>query len=516
MIDLSTVPDKPGCYLYKDVKGVIIYVGKAKNLRKRVSQYFQKTLADEKTRQLVARIATADFIITNSEVEALLLENSLIKKHQPKYNINLKDAKQYAYLEVTAEEFPRLITLRDKTKATGALYGPFVSGFARQELAQFLIKTFKIRTCRKLPKRACLRYHLGLCDAPCINGISREEYLENVAQAEQVLKGKTSEARKTLEKKMTAAAKNEAFEQAQRYKEQLSALAWLEEKQTVERNKRSEEDIFNFHVSGETVYMMRFSVRKGTLEGKESFTFEQGPDWYESFLTSYYEDHDVPKEVILPRKVGKVTEAFLSLKAERKVVVTVPVQGAKKELLSLVKKNIIYEYFAGEERLEDLKEQLLLEKKPSVIECFDISHLSGTFTVASMVCFKDGKPFKSGYRRFKIKQDQNDDFLSMKEVVGRRYKRLQEEKKDFPDLIVIDGGKGQLNAAQEALGELGLTLPIISLAKKFEEIYLPGRDTPLRLGQKSKGLLLLRAVRDEAHRFAITYNRLLRKKGMKK
>ncbi len=513
MILLQDLPNKPGCYLYKDSKGIIIYVGKAKNIKKRVSSYFQKNLLDEKTKQLVKRIATMDYIITDTEVEALLLENSLIKKHTPKYNINLKDSKQYAYLELTNEEYPRLLVLRDKTKAQGQLFGPFVSGTARAELQQFLIKTFKIRTCTTLPKRACLRYHLGICDAPCIHNISKEEYDEEIAKVASILKGHTSEVRKELLAKMKQAAQKEAFEQAQKYKEQLDALTWLEEKQHVQR-KEAEEDIINYHEDKEQIYLVKFAVRKGLLEEKQSYLFDKTIDWYESFITSYYTENDVPKELILPKKISATAETYLSLRAQRKIKVTIPLQGTKKSLLDLAKTNIMHEYFQGEERTRDLKEQLNLDEVPVIIECFDISHLSGTHNVASMVQFKNGRPNKNNYRRYKLSTEVNDDFIHMHEVVYRRYKRLLYEKKELPGLIVIDGGKGQLSAAQEALRDLGLKLPIISLAKKEEEIYLPNEDFPLRIKKTAKGLLLLRAIRDEAHRFAISYNRLLRKKEL--
>lgn len=515
MIELSTLPNEPGCYIYKDVQEIIIYVGKAKNIKKRVSSYFQKNLSDEKTKQLVKRIASIDYIITSNEVEALLLENSLIKKHRPKYNIDLKDSKQYAYLELTNEEFPRLMVLRDKIRAQGQIFGPFVSGTARMELQQFLTKTFKIRTCATLPKRACLRYHLGICSAPCVNAVSETAYSENVQEVAAILKGKTSEVRKKILLKMKKAAKKEAFEQAQTYKEQAEALMWLEEKQHVQR-KKAEEDIINYYEDKEKIYVIKFSVRKGLLEEKQIYIFDNAINWYESFITNYYTDNEIPQEIILPKKISDAAQTYLSLLGKRTVKIIIPEKGTKKALLDLAKKNILYEYFQGEERTQDLKEKLQLDEEPTIIECFDVSHLSGTNNVASMVQFKNGKANKINYRRYKLSTEVNDDYVHMHEVVYRRYKRLLYERKDMPNLIVIDGGKGQLGAAAEALRDLGLKLPIISLAKKEEEIYLPNEDTPLRLKKTTKGLLLLREIRDEAHRFAITYNRLLRKKGLTK
>lgn len=515
MIELSKLPEEPGCYVFKDAKNIILYVGKAKNIKKRVTSYFQKNLTDEKTRQLVKRIEHIDYIVTSNEVEALLLENSLIKKHQSKYNINLKDSKQYAYLEITNEEYPRLIVLRDKTLAKGQIYGPFVSGTARMELQQFLIKTFKLRTCKKLPPRACLRHHLGICSAPCIAAISKNEYEEDLAQVAAILKGKTSQAKKKILAKMEKAAKKEAFEQAQKYKEQAEALTWLEEKQHVQR-KKAEEDIINYYEDKNKIYIVKFTVRKGLLEEKQNYVFEKTINWYESFITNYYTDNIPPKEIILPKKISEAAQTYISLQAQRKITITIPEKGTKKALLQLAKKNIMYEHFKGEERLKDLQEQLMLQEEPRIIECFDVSHLSGTNNVASMVQFKNGKPNKNNYRRYKLSIEINDDYEHMHEVVYRRYKRLLYERAELPKLIVIDGGKGQLGAGLQALRDLGLKLPIIALAKKEEEIYLPEEDKPLRLQRTAKGLLLLREIRDEAHRFAITYNRLLRKKSMTK
>jgi excinuclease ABC subunit C len=515
MIPIANLPQKPGCYLYKDAQEHIIYIGKAKNIRKRVAQYFQKKNHDDKTRVLVQHIADMDYIITSNEIEALLLENTLIKKHQPKYNIDLKDAKQFAYLEITAETFPRLQLLREKKEGMGELFGPFVSGAAREEISHFLINTFKIRTCKKLPKKSCLRYHLGLCGAPCIQAISQEAYLQDIEKARLILKGKTQDAKKQLEKEMKLFAAQERYESANTAKKQLASLEWLTEKQNAERKKQHDEDIINYHEEQGTVYIMKFSSAKGTLHDKQSYVFVDKIEWYEDFLQTLYEEEQVPKELILPKNISPVLKQFLEQQRGNKVIITIPKQGEKKSLLSLVKENIMHEHFGGIKQLEDLKEKLNLDIPPRIIECFDISHLAGTHTVASMVQFKDGKPNKKNYRRFKIRTVAGiDDFASMHEVIHRRYKRIQEEEGTNPDLIVIDGGKGQLSSAVAALQELGVQIPIIALAKRIEEIFLPGQEEPILLSSKSKGLLLLRSIRDEAHRFAITYNRLLRKKEL--
>jgi len=508
--DLSQLPSLPGCYLFRDSKNIILYVGKAKHLKKRVSNYFQKKDHDPKTSALVGRIKTIDFFITSTEDEALILENNLIKQHQPKYNINLKDAKRYAYIQVTDEAIPRLLLARQKL-GKGHFYGPFVSGTIRDEILKTLNNSFQLRTCKTLPKRPCLRYHLGLCTAPCIEKVSASEYQGQVAKAEMVLKGRTKELTKMLEQEMKAAAKRERFETALLLRNQISAITWLQEKQNMERSKRFNEDIINYHIQGDQVYLMLFNIYKGTLSNKQEFIFPTSEGFLEQFLMQFYDDAPLPKEIIIPHVVSEVLVSFFKKKHAH---VLVAKRGEKKQLLDLVKLNITNQFFAANEKLLALQKALDLHELPVVMECFDISHLSGTSTVASMVQFRQGKPFKDNYRRYKIKLDRNDDFAAMAEVVTRRYKRLKDERLPFPDIIIIDGGMGQLSAAKEALKHVGVQIPLISLAKKEEEIYVVGRDTPLRLPHSNKGLQLLQNIRDEAHRFAISYNRLLRKKSL--
>jgi len=507
-IDLTRIPKEPGCYLYKDDKGTIIYVGKAKDLSKRVRSYFSKKHLD-KTALLVQNISSVDFIVTSSEAEALLLENTLIKKHQPKYNVDLKNGQRYAYIRITNETFPRLVVARDQ-REKGKYFGPFVSGQVRDDILQTLIKTFHIRTCKRLPKRACLRYHINLCDAPCVAKISEEEYNLAIEKCVMVLKGKTKELVKHLIAEMNIASKQMRYEDALLKKRQIDSLQWLDERQSVERNKTYDEDIINYRLIDSRVYLILFNIYKGTLTRKQEFVFDETPDFFEEFLERYYEDHSIPKELIVPVAVSDVVKEHLGIK-----VVTVPKVGEKKKLLGLVDKNIELSFFADLARLEELKEKLKLPVLPRVIECFDISHLGGTHVVASMVQFRDGKAAKENYRRFKMSNEVNDDFLNMAEVVRRRYKRLLSEKAELPELIVIDGGKGQLAAAFEEMKALGIRIPMIGLAKQFEEIFFPGMSRSLVLGRSNKGLQLLQAIRDEAHRFAITYNRLLRKKSLK-
>jgi len=512
--DLDSIPHKPGCYFFLDLSKRPIYIGKAKDLRKRVASYFNKKGLDAKTKVMVSQAKDIDFIVTNSEVEALILENNLIKKNSPKYNIDLKDAKRYAYLEIPHEKFPRLLTAR-KTQSDVKMFGPFTSGASREYVRDLLTKTFKIRTCNTLPKKACLRHHIGLCDAPCVGKQSEEEYLENIKAVEMVLKGGTQHLFNQLEKRMRNASNTQEFELALKYRDQMKALKWLHEKQTMERQKKYDEDIIHYLIQKDHVYLMVFNVRQGILENKREFDFPLSQNFLEEFLVQFYSEEAIPQEIILPERVDPSIQKYLEKVREKKVTLLVPQKGEKKSLLDLVKKNIEIHFFGDQEKIEALQKALVLQDKPEVIECFDISHLSGTSTVASMVQFRNGKPDKSNYRRFKIKTVEGvDDFAAMGEVVRRRYYKLVQEKLALPDLIVIDGGLGQLSYAMDELKKLGVYVPVISLAKREEEIYIPGKRVPLKLSKKSKALLLLIAIRDEAHRFAINYNRLLRKKSL--
>jgi excinuclease ABC subunit C len=331
-----------------------------------------------------------------------------------------------------------------------------------------------------------------------------------------VLKGKTKDLLKDLKADMKKASDKQDFEFALELRNQIESINWLSEKQTMDRQKKYNEDIINYVVQDENVYLILFNVYKGTLENKQQFEFDLTNEFLEEFMVQYYSENDVPKEIILPREIDESLILYLGLQKKSKVKVTIPQKGEKKQLLELVKKNIELTYFGDMEKLNDLQKKLRLQELPSVIECFDISHISGTSTAASMVQFRNGIPDKSNYRRFKIRTVTGvDDFAAMSEVVKRRYTRLINEKAEFPNLIIIDGGAGQLNSALTELRELGLKIPIISIAKRFEEIYLPGMDKPLRLEKRSKALRYIQEVRDEAHRFAISYHRVLRKKAMK-
>jgi excinuclease ABC subunit C len=495
---LDEIPISPGCYLFKNSLKEIIYVGKAKQLRKRVSSYFQKKDHDLKTQMLVDEIDDIDFIATRTEVEALILENSLIKKYYPRYNLDLKDSQRYAYLHITDSEFPWIETER-KREESGEYYGPFVSGSIRKVITDVLTRNFRILTRKPSPRLKKI--------------IAKEDYLKRVGQARKILRGKVDKLINDLEIEMDSAAAKTHYEYALTIRNQINALKSLKEKQIMEFSRAFDSNIINYVISGENVYLLVFSIRKGVLEGKQEFEFPYKDEFLDEFLLRYYDDAPIPLEVILPQKVDDAFEGYLTNKRKRKVNIIVPEKGDKKLLLDLVLKNVNLTFFAGKERLIELQKALNLPKIPIIMECFDISHLSGTNTVASMVRFENGIPDKSNYRKFKIRNvTMGDDFLAMSEVIERRFSGSLSGKMKKPDLIIIDGGLGQLNVALNVLAKLKLKIPVISLAKRFEEIYVYGKSEPVVLQKNNKGLQVLQAIRDEAHRFAISYQRLLRNK----
>jgi excinuclease ABC subunit C len=515
MFDTATLPGTPGCYLFLDKRGTIIYVGKAKNLKKRVSSYFQKKDHDIKTRNLVSGIARVSVMVTNTETEALLLENNLIKKHQPKYNIDLKDAKRYAYIELTREQFPRIGIARRTGNGEASYFGPFVSAAERDALIHIVRKIFCLRSCRRLPKRACLRHHMHTCSAPCIGAIGEDEYRLQVERAAALLKGKSSELLISLREEMAGYSSCEEYEKALALRNQIAAVTHLAERQHVERPKETDQDVIGYTVSDDKVYLMVFSVEKGLLAGKQEYSFDNREDFFEEFLVQYYADHVPPPELIVPHEVGEAMAGYLAERKGKTVQVTVPKIGEKKKLLELVEMNLRHAFLKNELKVKDLQTNLGLADTPEVIECFDISHLSGTAMVGSMVQFRSGVPDKKNYRRYKIKTVEGiDDFASIAEVVKRRYDRLIREDAEMPDLIIIDGGKGQLSAAGDTLRNLDITIPVIAIAKREEEVFVPGEMLPRRLDEKGMALHYIQEIRNEAHRFAIAYNRLLRKKAV--
>ena len=512
MIETRTLPDASGCYLFLDADGTVIYVGKAKNLKKRVASYFQKKDHDTKTRSMVAHIASVDMMVTNTETEAFLLENTLIKKHQPRYNIDLKDAKRYAGIELTGEEFPRLMVAR-RPSGDGTFFGPFVSAAERDEVFKAVKRVFHLRTCKKLPKRPCLRRHMQSCSAPCTGAISQKEYAGMVKKAAMLLKGNTGELLELLRQEMAERSAAQDYERALAIRNEIAAITHLAERQHVERRREYDQDVIVFEVTGGKVYLVVFSVERGAISGKQEFTFDAGGDFFEEFLVQYYSEREPPAELVLEHGAGPALAEFLSLRKGRRVRVTAPQRGDKKNLLDLARKNLETAFFRDALKAGELGIALSLGRTPSVIESFDISHLSGTAMVGSMVRFRDGKPEKGSYRRFRIRTVEGiDDVASIGEVVGRRYRRLTEEGAPLPDLVIIDGGKGQLAAARGVLQSLGVSIPVIAIAKREEEVYVPDAVLPLRLDRKGIALRYIQEIRDEAHRFAIAYNRLLRKK----
>jgi excinuclease ABC subunit C len=506
----ANLPNNPGCYLFKNSEDRVVYVGKTKNLKKRVKNYFQKIDLDPKTQAMLRYAHSLDFVVTDSEVEAIILENTLIKKYQPKYNIRLKDAKSHTYLLLTKEEYPRLIIDRQK-RGKGIFFGPFISAQERDYILYFLRRTFLLRTCNRLPKKACLRYHINLCDAPCIDLVSKNEYNLKIKKIKMILNSKSKQLLSNLEKEMKNYSDKKNYEKALKLRNEILAMEHLHQRQKMQREKRYNEDIINYTIKDDKVYLMLFNIYRGTLNNKAEYEFDYNDDFLEEFIIQYYSENPIPKEVIIPEKISDSIQNFLIHTKGSNVKVLKPQKGDKKQLLDLVSKNIEITFFSDVKKIDLLKNKLNLQESPNVIECFDISHLSGSSTVGSMVQFRNGKPYKSNYRRFRIRNVEGiDDFAAIGEIVRRRYKRLKEEDLEFPDLIIIDGGKGQLNFAISELEKLNLKIPIISIAKQLEEIYIPGQSRPIMLQKKDKVLQFIQEIRNEAHRFAIKYNRLLR------
>jgi len=498
--EISYLPSSPGCYLFLDENGVVIYVGKAKDLKKRVSSYFQKKDHDPKTALLVTKIKKIDFVIVKNEVEAFLLENNLIKKYYPHFNLDLKDSRRYAYIRLIEEEIPYFEVARVREKKAN-YFGPFVSGSVRKTIMDIISRNFKVLT-----QKPSLQLKKVM---------NKEGYEERVNQVKKILKGKVDELIEELEKNMKVHSDKNNFEYAITLRNQIEALKTLKEKQKVELARNIDAHIINYEISNGEVHLLLFNVRKGIVEEKQEFVFSTTEDALEEFIIQFYEQSNIPDEIILPIELDKSVEEYLSKKANKKVKLIVPLAGEKKELLDFVSKNITATFFAGSERIIELQKALKMKNPPHNIECFDISHLGGTNTVASMVSFENGFSNKKNYRKFKIRAEaNNDDLLAMKEAVTRRYSGSLIKTMKMPDLIVIDGGPTQLKVTSEVLKELKLNVPIISLAKQFEEIYTTTKKEPLLLDKKNKALQLLQSIRDEAHRFANAYRKVLKRKEM--
>jgi excinuclease ABC subunit C len=531
---LALLPDKPGVYLMKDDKGRIIYVGKAINLKNRVRSYFQSSRNHSgKVLALVAHIADLEYIITASEIEALILECNLIKKHRPKYNISLKDDKTYPYIKVTYEDFPRVYATRKVLKDGARYFGPYTSAGAVHETLRLLKTLFPLRSCRKLAaKRPCLEHHIKRCLAPCAGKVEQGTYSEMIKAVTLFLEGRSDAVAKNLKRLMVEAAEELEFEQAARLRDQLTAVEKIMEKQNIVTGS-GDQDAIGLARSAAGICAQVFFIRSGKMVGRDHFILLGGEDEtdqniLEAFIKQYYSQAAfIPREILLPLELAEqqLLADWLSSSKGSRVQVETPKRGTKKDLVNMAAGNAATVLEEQAVRLEadvdkttgaaaELGQYLELPAVPQRIECFDISHIQGSETVASMVVFEDGQPNKNEYRRYKLKtvEGKPDDFKSMQEVVGRRYCDAL-EKGPIPDLIIIDGGKGQLNAALTLIRAAGLTkVPVVGLAKEFEHIFREGISEPLILPRHSQSLYLVQRIRDEAHRFAITYHRKLRSK----
>ncbi len=505
------IPTDPGVYIYRDEANEILYVGKAKSLRSRVKNYFLTKDQPAKTRQLVSRIRSIDWIVVNNEVEALLLENKLIKQHTPKYNIDLKDAKSFAYIALTREPFPRIMMSRKVSRKLES-FGPYTEGFTRQDLQRVVVRVFKLRTCKTMHNRACLNHHIHLCTAPCIEKVTADQYAEQVKGARSFLNGNYQKTLQQLDSQMQAASADQKFEDALDLRNQIASIRLLTQHQIVDNERRFDQDVMAFRRVGEKMIAIQMGVRKGVLRGKNQFTVDLQPQIEQEFLKAFYATNQIPREILLNKPVWegpeekKALEEFLAAKRGAPVSLTIPRKADKLALVQLAEKNL-ESTLEVDSALVDLQIALKLSVFPRVIECFDISNLGQEHVVSGMVTFRDAKPEKKNYRRFKIKTfTGQDDFASMNEVVMRRYKRLQEEKSPLPDLVMVDGGPGQVSAAKAALETLALKIPLIGLAKEHEEIYLPDQSVPLQFDKNNRMMLLLRRIRDAAHDFSLGYN----------
>lgn len=532
---LTQIPEKPGCYQFYDSAGKIIYIGKAKILRNRVHSYFGKHHDNNKTRVMVSKIADLQYTVVNNESDALLLESSLVKKHRPRYNILLKDDKTFPWIVIKNESFPRIFYTRQVIKDGSEYFGPFTSAYIVKSILELIRKIFPLRNCtrnlapeiirQKKYSQPCLEYHIGNCKAPCIGLQKEEEYSENVNRIKTIIKGNLTGIRKYLKDKMSHFSEQMEFEKANEMKEKLEVLEKYVAKSVIVSPGIGEAEVFSYVSDEKEIYVNYLRVVEGAVIQSHNVQIKKQIDEeQENILSTVILDirerlHSNVKEIIVPF-VPEFSAAGLSF--------TVPQKGDKLKLLELSERNAktyrterrIAELSAGKGKgawkvLERLREDLRMEKVPAHIECFDNSNLQGTNPVAACVVFKNGKPLKSEYRMFHVKTVEGpDDFASMTEIVERRYARLLSENRSLPELIVVDGGKGQLGAAYAALASLGLEerIFLISIAKRLEEIYRVGEDLPLMLDKRSPSLKIIQQLRDEAHRFGITFHRKVRTK----
>ena len=526
------IPESPGVYLMKK-NDKVIYVGKAKNLKNRVSSYFNRVHENEKTNELVKNIEDIEFFLTNTEIDALLLENNLIKKYSPKYNILLKDEKTYPFIKISKEDFPSIKIVRT-TKAldikSGEYFGPYPYGAWR--LKNILMKLFKIRDCnrdmKKVSPRPCLKYYMKSCTGPCVYKDIKEEYNKDVENLKQVLRGNTSKLINELTTLMDKASQDMDFEKSIIYREQIKELKAIASSQIIQYERELDEDIFVFKTILDKAFICVLNMRDGKILGKSSTSIDLKnkitDNIYEAIFMSYYSKHILPKSLVLDaeyeNELAVVVKALTNEEGKKKEFHFPKIKSRRKELLDMAYKNLerdLETYFSKKDTIEkgikDLHDILELKRFPRKIECFDISNIQGKDAVASMSVSIEGRAARKEYRKFKIRcKDTPDDFSMMREVIERRYSKLAD--RDFPDVILIDGGLGQINSAGEVLEKLGKIhlSELLSLAKRDEEIYKYGESVPYSLSKDMEALKIFQRVRDEAHRFGITYHRKLRSK----
>lgn len=540
---LDTLPKKPGVYQFKDKTGKIIYIGKAKILRNRVRSYFQTgRIIDPKLGRLVSRIHDFEIIVTDSEMEALILEMNLVKEYKPRYNINLKDDKSFPYIRVTNELFPRIFPTRRIIRDGSKYFGPYTDVKSMRALLKTIKRIFPIRSCNyditeqaieKKKFKICLDYHIHKCDGPCEGFVSAQEYGQVISQIVNFINGRGKQVVQEMTGRMQALAEKRQFEQAAKLRDRIKFIENFQFKQKVVADDEKDRDVLAVAVEDEDACGLIFKIREGKIVGRQHFYLngifkDSYAEVVASFLKQYYLKAEfIPEEIYLPELISEREdiERWLSEKANTPVKFVIPKQGEKAKLVTMCNKNarlLLEELQLQKARAKDkaphavtaLQRDLRLQKPPRRIEAFDISNIQGTDPVASMVCFVDGVARKSDYRKFKIRSKQTpDDFAMMNEAVSRRYSGSLSEKMPLPDLILIDGGKGQLGAAVKALKETNRNdIPVIALAKRLDEVFVPGDPDPQNIPRTSSGLKLLQRLRDESHRFAVTFHRSLRKK----
>ena len=553
----GSVPDQPGSYQFKDQAGRIVYVGKAKSLRSRLNSYFQDARnLHPRTVQMLSTATSVEWIEVATEVDALMLEYSLIQRHQPRFNVRLRDDKSYPFLAITQrDEWPRAMVMRGKRKRGNRYFGPFGHAHAIRETLDLLLRTFPIRTCsdNKMSEhqrlgRPCLLFHIEQCAGPCVGEISREAYEDLVSELIRFLEGDTDEVLRDLNKRMQSASSSKEFELAARYRDRLSSVKKAIEKQQIAGTRNEDFDIIGVHDDELEASVQVFFVRKGRVMGQRGSIVDKvedvtQPDLIARIVEDIYHDENpigMPKNVFVPALPQRKSlyEEWLTQQRGSRVEIRIPQRGDKRALHETVTKNARESFTrhrlkrgtdhnSRAKALEELQRYLELPNAPLRIECYDMSHLQGTDYVGSMVVLEDALPRKSEYRRFKVRSVQgNDDFAAMEEVLSRRFKNYLDERDSPsaevtkfaypPQLLVVDGGKGQLGVAVGVLESLGLReeIPVVALAKQFEEVFLPGRSAPIEVPRGSEALYLLQRIRDESHRFAISYHRQLRNKRM--